>query len=256
MADNISNVEIPKNTWVDLYAVTGITVGSQLVVENIGNNDVYLAVQAAQPDKDHAAYNVVKRPPSPNTMQNSEGDPGAWAYCPNSMGLLAVSAQVKNGFLPVTEARLTDGFGNPITSYTGPTGEGPRSLNVHQPDIHDKFIDRYFHRHVAPTTTLAVAVSGDGSENQITVVDPAGFVVTDYVHFNTGSFETTHPVIVAIAGPVFTLDRRLDNAHSVGDTVEKAVINMASLAGTPAAPVEYFIGPEPGTTAIWGKIAP
>lgn len=251
MADNIQNIQIARNTWVDLYDATGIAVGSQIVVENIGNDDVYLTVQAAQPDPDHNAYNVLKRPPSPNTMQNSEGDSGAWAYCSNSEGKLAVSAQVKNGFLPVTEARLTDGFGNPITSYTGPTGEGPRSINVHEPDIHDKFIDRFFHRHVDPTTTLTVAVPAGGGTNTITVADSTGFAVTDYVHLNTTSFETTHPVIVDITGLVFTLDRRLDNAHEIGDTIQKAIVDLSSLAGTTAAPVEYFIGPEPGTTAVW-----
>lgn len=251
MADNTQNILITSNEWVDLYDATGIAVGSQIVVENIGNDDVYLTVQATKPPKDHDSYNVLKRPPSPNTMQNTEGDSGAWAYCSNSDGKLAISTQVKNGFLPVTETRLTDGFGNPITSYTGPTGEGPRSLNVHLPDIHDKFIDRYFHIHVDPITTLAAAVPAGGGTNTITVADPDGFAEGDFLHFNTASFETTHPSIVAIAGPVFTLDRRLDNSHDIGDTIQKTIINMAPIIGTTAAPIEYFIGPEPGTTAMW-----
>ena len=34
MTDNIQNVEIQPNTWIDLYDVTGIVVGNQIVVEN------------------------------------------------------------------------------------------------------------------------------------------------------------------------------------------------------------------------------
>jgi len=248
MADNISNVEIPQNTWVDLYAATGIAVGSQIVVENIGNNDVYLAVLATQPANDHAAYNVVKRPPSPNTMQNSEGDPGAWAYCPNSGGKLAVSAQVKNGFLPVTEARLTDGFGNPLSSYFQQE-TGSHVLSIHDADVHTQIINRLIHQHTTVITTLTVATSGDGTENQITVASVVGFAIGDHIHVNTTSIETTHPVILAINGNVFQLDRYLDRAHAIGDEVIKVFVNMSPQIGTLAAPREYWTGPPPGE--VW-----
>ena len=122
------------------------------------------------------------------------------------------------------------------------------ALNIHDADVHNIIIDRYLHEHTATQTTLTVATVGDGTEYTITVASATGFVIGDYIHINTTSFETTHPVITGIAGNVFTLDRRLDVAHSIGDTITKAVIDMSSQAGTMAAPIIYEAWPEPGVT--------
>jgi hypothetical protein len=89
MAETLANVEIPANNWVDLYALTGLTVGTAISVQNIGSADVYLTVAAAQPPVDHNAYNVISR----NTgvwLRNTARDTGAWAFCPNAEGKLSV----------------------------------------------------------------------------------------------------------------------------------------------------------------------
>lgn len=251
MADNLKIVPIPSNTWVDLYAETGITVGTVLNVENSGSSDVYLAVQAAQPANDDKKYNVIKRPPSVN-MQNSEGDLGAWAYSGNQGGQLSISSPLKEGFTPVVRSNLNDGFGNPLSSYYDIETDS-YVLNVHGADVHNQIINKYIHQHTATVTTLSTAVPGDGSTYIIDVADATGFVVGDYIHVDTTTLETTHPIIIsstAATGPAtFELDRRLDGPHEIGDEVRLSVINMSTQIGTLAAPQEYFVGPQPGE--VW-----
>jgi len=144
------------------------------------------------------------------------------------------------------EVKLLDGYGKPLGSLNG-------ALNIHDADVHNTIINKFVHQHTNTVTTLATAVVGDGTEYMIDVADATGFAVNDYIHINTTTVETTHPKILAISAPTgpstFTLDRRLDHAHLVGDTVTKSIINMAPLVGTLAAPQEYVTGPEVGE--VW-----
>lgn len=107
MADNLQNVIVPQNVWTDLYSLTGLAVGTQLVIENSGDIDVYLAVQAAKPDPDHNSYNIVKRPPSVS-VQNTPGDSGAWAFCQGGEGKLSISTSEREGFAPYAKMTLFD----------------------------------------------------------------------------------------------------------------------------------------------------
>lgn len=145
---------------------------------------------------------------------------------------------------------LVDANGNPLS--TAVTSSGTVALDIHDADVHTRIINRLMYRHAGVTTTLTAATIA-GSSYQIVVADATGFVVGDPIHINTTSIELTHPHIAAISTPtgpaMFTLDRRLDYAHSIGDGVEKAVTNIASAAGTMASPVEYWEGPEPGE--VW-----
>lgn len=97
MADSPTNISIPVNQWVDLYDLSGIPVGSPITVDNIGDTDVYLSVQATQPPIGHDAYVIIKRdgPPYKNALNAS----GAWAY-----------ANVKGGKLSVRRVSPQDGF--------------------------------------------------------------------------------------------------------------------------------------------------
>lgn len=89
MADTLPNVTLPANTWVDLYAATGVTVGTAIGVSNIGVADVYLTVTAAQPPIDYDAFDVLQRKNGVR-LRNSDGDAGAWAFSPNCGGKLQV----------------------------------------------------------------------------------------------------------------------------------------------------------------------
>lgn len=239
MSDNIQNVRVTQNQWVDLYAETGITVGTRLTVENSGDADVYLAVQATKPDNDHTAYNIVKRPPSV-ALQNSDGDLGAWAFCPNTDGLLSISTISREGFSPVNRANLHDGFGNPLASYYhAPTDS--YVLDIHDADVHNLPVNDFFHRHTAIQTTLRSATVS-GVTIQLDVNDSTDFSVGDLVHLGATNeyIEPRHPVITAIPDiNTIVLDGPIDNVFAIGTTVIKAIANMASLDGTLAAPISY-----------------
>ena len=86
MADTLPNIKLTADVWVDLYAETGISVGTQIIAQNIGVCDVYLASQAAQPTSE-IAHQIIKRS---QHSRNDAGDAGAWAYCANTGGLVNV----------------------------------------------------------------------------------------------------------------------------------------------------------------------
>ena len=90
MPSTLFNIDIQQNQWIDLYAVSGLPVGTQISIENVGSADVYLTVKETQPDADYDAYNVVVRGGLPK--KNTVGDVGAWAYCPSQAGKLSLRA--------------------------------------------------------------------------------------------------------------------------------------------------------------------
>lgn len=86
MADTIPNVPLPTNTWVDLYDETGVVLGTQIIVQNLGGPDVFLAAQASQPTTTQGYYLLQKG----NETINDSSDTGAWAYCLNNDGKVNV----------------------------------------------------------------------------------------------------------------------------------------------------------------------
>ncbi len=99
MADTLPNIPIPAGEWVNLYDLSGASIGSQLTIENTGTCDIYLAVQAFQPELDSNTYNVLRR--TDPRLANSVGDLGAWARCPNQDGEINISINAADGFIPV-----------------------------------------------------------------------------------------------------------------------------------------------------------
>lgn len=97
MGDNLPNILLPVNEWVDLYALSGITPGLSLMVENVGSADVYLTVQDLQPATDHDSYNVLQRGNGVR-LQNAPGASGAWAFCNSESGKVAVGLAQQDGF--------------------------------------------------------------------------------------------------------------------------------------------------------------
>jgi len=155
----------------------------------------------------------------------------------------------------IRNVNLHDGNGNPINAYFN-QATGKYALDIHDADVHNQIINRLAGQFTATSTTVATATTGDGTEYTLDIADATGFANNDYIHINTTSEESTFPQIISASpalpttGPVtLTLDRRLDNAHSVGDTVTKVIIDMASQTATMASPQEYFIGPPVGE--VW-----
>ena len=76
MATSLPNVTIKSKEWVDLYDATGITVGTKIIIQNIGANECRLVESDIQPIKTNG-YNEIL----PNQYLASADAPiGSWAY--------------------------------------------------------------------------------------------------------------------------------------------------------------------------------
>ena len=240
MSDNLTNIPLPTNTWVDLYALSGITVGQPLVVENVGVCDIYLAVQATEPDKDHDAYNILKRDDDIR-LTNNLGDAGAWAFCNTSKGLVSVAEIGEEGFQPLLSSAAHDGLGNPLSSFYHAITD-QYILNVHDADVHNQPINELFHFHTGIITTLASPVTSQ--DRIINVVSSAGMVVGDHLQIDDAIGQPIFPTILAINVNAITVDSPIDSDIVAGESVEVVVPDMG-LVGTPAAPLLYVLRPPP-----------
>lgn len=86
MADNIPNVSLEAGEPIDLYDATGIAVGTQIEVQNIGAVDVLLFSQLDLPEIDDGQQLLQRG----EYMENEEDDLGAWALSRHSGGVLSV----------------------------------------------------------------------------------------------------------------------------------------------------------------------
>lgn len=82
----MSNVTLTANVPVDLYAATGITVGTQLRVSNISTSDVRLSTSELGLDNDHIVMNMYEQ------AVNKSGDSGAWAVSKSDGAINIVEA--------------------------------------------------------------------------------------------------------------------------------------------------------------------
>ena len=77
MATSLSPVTIPGNIWVDLYAETGILVGTKIIVQNSGSSEVKLTESAGQPPLTNVGVNPLR---VRDFFTNIDGNVGAWAF--------------------------------------------------------------------------------------------------------------------------------------------------------------------------------
>ena len=76
MAISLPSVVIPSDSWVDLYAETGIPVGTQLIVQNLGGYNARLVESSSKPTM-NSGYNII----TPKAFLTSASSPiGSWAY--------------------------------------------------------------------------------------------------------------------------------------------------------------------------------
>ena len=86
MVDTLDNVDIPANTFVDIYDATGISVGVQIDVQNLADGDLYLTTKATLPTATDA-YQLLL---TGQIARNDLADSGAWVYSPNRDGKINV----------------------------------------------------------------------------------------------------------------------------------------------------------------------
>lgn len=89
MADTLPNVSLPIGQWVDLYNATGITVGTQIQVQNLGGSLVLLHTGETAPTSADG-FNILR--PDSITFVSQAAPTGTWAKSENDIGLLNVGA--------------------------------------------------------------------------------------------------------------------------------------------------------------------
>lgn len=85
MADTRADVTIPAKTWVNLYTLSGITVGTAVTVFNKSSRSFNLAIKATSPAIPTDAANAVGYPVAvfPNSLSFASippGNSGLWAW--------------------------------------------------------------------------------------------------------------------------------------------------------------------------------
>lgn len=77
MSDTLPDVVLPAKTPVDLYAETGITVGTKVSVQNIASGDVRVHVGAVEPTMGVSGGALLV---TGQSGENTQGDSGLWAW--------------------------------------------------------------------------------------------------------------------------------------------------------------------------------
>ena len=75
MDESLPKVELKKETWVDLYSVTGISVGTPLIIQNTGKGAAIVSESASVPTTS-IGHNYL---PIGGYVTNQSGAVGAWA---------------------------------------------------------------------------------------------------------------------------------------------------------------------------------
>ncbi len=88
MALTLPSIILESGVWTNIYAETGIDVGTKIAVHNVGSSDVYLSVALTQPEEDSDSWQLIQ--PNDFPMANSSDDLGAWAFSPNKQGKINV----------------------------------------------------------------------------------------------------------------------------------------------------------------------
>jgi len=76
MATSLPEVKIPINLWVDLYDTTGISVGTQLIIQNKGDAEADLSESALEPIGTTGSNKISQYA----YLTNVAGNVGAWAF--------------------------------------------------------------------------------------------------------------------------------------------------------------------------------
>lgn len=84
------DVVIPNATWVDLYAGSGISVGTAVTVINKGNYPCQLVIKATAPTDTSLGFPLPASDKVGNYAYVAASEVGLWAYCPQRTTRLLV----------------------------------------------------------------------------------------------------------------------------------------------------------------------
>ena len=80
MATSLPSVILPRNVFVDLYAATGITVGTKLLIQNIGSSKARLYESNVMP-LPTIGYNIIEKD---KFLGSASAPVGVWAMSTGS----------------------------------------------------------------------------------------------------------------------------------------------------------------------------
>ncbi len=78
MADFINDIDVPSNDWVDVYTLTGFSVGVGLIMQNKGPSDIFMWVGAVKPAADSSDGFVLKDHRQGSSAVLDSGESGLW----------------------------------------------------------------------------------------------------------------------------------------------------------------------------------
>ena len=87
MADTLPNITLNRNTWTNLYTESGITVGTRLQIQNVGQARVLLHTGATAPSGTDG-FNVL--PVNSDPYANQDMSAGEWARSVDAPGSVNV----------------------------------------------------------------------------------------------------------------------------------------------------------------------
>lgn len=79
MANTLPDIKLPENLWVDLYAATGIAVGTALDIWNKGNNNAVICIASSAPTRTDIGVPIWAGVFEAYRSLTA-GEAGAWAY--------------------------------------------------------------------------------------------------------------------------------------------------------------------------------
>lgn len=92
MAVTRVNINIPQGVWTDLYAASGIAVGTEVAIYKNTSMAVMIVASAAMPTTVSGIPLVSPTDPS-DPLEIPPGEPGLWALSPNGNAILLVQEQ-------------------------------------------------------------------------------------------------------------------------------------------------------------------
>jgi hypothetical protein len=90
MANTRPDVTLVANLWVDIYAATGIAVGTALQIYNKGNTKLCAQIKATSPSDLSSSLPIFEAGNYGSTMYVSAGESGFWLYSVGRNGLVNV----------------------------------------------------------------------------------------------------------------------------------------------------------------------
>ena len=139
MADTLGDTPIPLEDYQDIYALTNITPGVPITVQNVGVTDLHFAIAPTKPDRTNTAFRIFKRG---EIIIFNDGDLAVWIFSPQADGLINVEeliisipsdfyVEVVKGNIPGSRIVLINGD-NPDVGITSPENIwGPGDLLVY-----------------------------------------------------------------------------------------------------------------------------